>query len=300
MARRPKKNFVKKFGVVAGVLVILQLIFIGFYRGNVAKPYKEVLREAIMQRTDLAPENKAHVMIQLAVTHYMQEHGGKPPKTLDALVPTYFDAVPKNPVSKKPFDYSVEGSKFKLGDPSGEASTVEKKSGSSGDKDSKGISDPAVLDEAQQSALIASLNEPDKNATFIYDPTGKRDPFRPFSLAPRNDIDENASPLERYTVGQLKLTAILDGFDEPKALVENAEGRGFTVGKGTKIGPDGEIIEILRDRLVILETTIDFTGEKKTRTVEMTLRTKDQDEAKRPKGGSRSAPNPGNLMPPQH
>jgi Tfp pilus assembly protein PilP len=71
---------------------------------------------------------------------------------------------------------------------------------------------------------------------------------------------------------------VLDGFDEPTAIVENAAGRGFTVKRGAKIGPNGGvIIEILKDRLVIEETVTDFTGASKTTRTELTIRTQDQE-----------------------
>ena len=89
--------------------------------------------------------------------------------------------------------------------------------------------------------------------------------------------DEAKTPLERYDLGQLKLTAVLEGFDQPKAIIETSEGKGFTVGVGTKIGRNnGEIAEIQKDRVLILETEVDFTGVKKTKTTELRLRTKDQ------------------------
>jgi len=115
-------------------------------------------------------------------------------------------------------------------------------------------------------------------APFVYDPTGKRDPFRPFDFSPPAATDESKTPLERYALGQLKLTAVLDGIAEPAAIVENAAGKGFTVKKGTKIGPNnGEVVEIRKDRLIIVETTTDFTGQTRSATVELVLRTKDQE-----------------------
>lgn len=143
-----------------------------------------------------------------------------------------------------------------------------------------GISNgPTTLEEQQ--ALIDSLSDTSPQTTFVYDPSGKRDPFEPFDFAPKGE-DSSKTPLERYAIGQLKLTAVLEGFDQPKAIVENSEGRGFTVSKGTKIGPNnGEIVEIQKDKILILETEIDFTGQKKTKTVELRLRTKDEAENER-------------------
>jgi type IV pilus assembly protein PilP len=126
---------------------------------------------------------------------------------------------------------------------------------------------------------VAALPDTPPTPDFVYDASGKRDPFQPFDFSPKDTQRDNLSPLERYEIGQLKLTAVLDGFEEPTAIVENAAGRGFTVRRGTKIGPNGgAITEILKDKLVIVETITDYTGVSKTQTIEMAIRTKDQKE----------------------
>ncbi|MCB0318337.1 MAG: pilus assembly protein PilP, partial [Bdellovibrionales bacterium] len=201
---------------------------------------------------------------------------GKYPKSLQELVPEYFDVVPTNPTSGKDFVYNVEGENFFVG------SEEEIQLAHSGSKPTNSTDDSgAVLtgtSNAEQAALIATLeNAPEE---FIYDPSGKRDPFRPFNFAPQQD-DRARTPLELYAIGQLKLTVILDGFDEPFAMVENSAGKGFKIRRGTKIGQNGgEVVEILKDRIVILERSVDFTGRESTKTIELRLRTKDQEEAR--------------------
>jgi len=139
---------------------------------------------------------------------------------------------------------------------------------------------PTVATEGRLTAdMVAALPEDAPPPGFVYDPAGKRDPFRPFDFSPKESELDDLTPLERYDIGQLKLTAVLDGFDEPTAVVENAAGRGFTVKRGAKIGSNGGVIsEILKDKLVVVETTTDYTGVTKSRTVEMLIRTKDQKE----------------------
>jgi Tfp pilus assembly protein PilP len=124
-----------------------------------------------------------------------------------------------------------------------------------------------------------SLDEGDEErARFVYDPTGKRDPFRKFDFRAVDPDDANRTEAERYDLGQLKLTGIIQGFEEPIATIENAGGKGMYLKKGDKIGLNkGEITEIKTDRIVIVETVVDFTGQKQSKTVEMRLRTKDQE-----------------------
>lgn len=135
---------------------------------------------------------------------------------------------------------------------------------------------PKEDDEIDEQLLMDSISKVEKETGFTYDPVGKRDPFLPFNFAPEQPKEFSATtPLEKYDIGQLKLTAILAGFGEPRAIVENAVGRGFTVTIGTKIGRKGGIVtEIRPEKVIIREEAIDFTGIKTSRNIEMTLRTK--------------------------
>jgi Tfp pilus assembly protein PilP len=48
-----------------------------------------------------------------------------------------------------------------------------------------------------------------------------------------------------------------------------------------KIGLNsGDVVDIQTDKIIVIETSFDFTGQKKTRTIELKLRTKDQEEAR--------------------
>lgn len=99
---------------------------------------------------------------------------------------------------------------------------------------------------------------------FRYNSAGKRDPFLPFELAPKVQRDGPLTPLERYALGELRLTAVVkDIGQENKAIFENAAGQGFTVRVGTRIGEaSGVVVKILEDRVQILEATKDIvTGQ---------------------------------------
>jgi Tfp pilus assembly protein PilP len=92
-----------------------------------------------------------------------------------------------------------------------------------------------------------------------------RDPFRPFTLELRpKRITPPKTPLEQYEIGSLNLVAIIWSRDDPKAMVEDASGTGFTIGIGTPIGPHGGIVKkIDTDRVLVEEEYVDFYGEKK-------------------------------------
>jgi len=110
---------------------------------------------------------------------------------------------------------------------------------------------------------------------------GPRDPFRPFNLALRPKVVETPrTPLEQYNVGSLKLVAVIYDTQNPKAMVEDDSGLGYTIGLGTRIGDQGGVVKLIDpDRVVVEEDFVDFYGEKKK--TEIVLRLKPEGE-KRP------------------
>ena len=63
---------------------------------------------------------------------------------------------------------------------------------------------------------------------YVYDPTGKRDPFQPFIAmqTPVKPTEEEVpvTVLQTYDLSQLKLVAILVGTGEGRAMVEDSYG----------------------------------------------------------------------------
>ena len=261
-----KKGSSTYLQIIVGLVVLLLIGNLVYWLNREEpKTVAQVIAEKLAERRDISPRRREQLRIQLAVTDYMDKHGGEPPASLSSLVPIYFDRVPIDPDTNSPFAYSVRGNTFIVGTsaPAGREPERTSKAG-------------AKVSGAEADALIASLDQQEEEVPFIYDPTGKRDPFQPFNMAPKLEL-EGKTELERFSLGQLRLTAVLEGMDKPSAIVETSTGKGFTVTIGTKIGVNsGEVIEILPDKLLILETSTDFTGKKQTRTVEMKLRTKNQ------------------------
>ena len=268
MARSKKNTGFQRIITVVGVLIVVEVVYLGWFGGG-REPVsmRDAINTAVAAKTELSTQRQAQLKIQLALGDFRAKNR-RLPASLNELVPVYFDVVPLDPETNQPFPYRVDGVRYYLGTeptpaPAGGAAPA---------------GGGASVAPGEQAELIASLDGDNKKEGFIYDPTGKRDPFRPFDFSPKNN-NKGATPLEKYNLGQLKLTAVLEGFDEPSAIVENAAGKGFTVKKGTKIGPNGgEVIEILKDKLLILEKSVDFTGQAKTQTVELKLRTKDQEQ----------------------
>ena len=113
---------------------------------------------------------------------------------------------------------------------------------------------------------------PDDDRPF--DPTGRRDPFRPPRATAVTRTGEPISPLQRYEIGQLKLVAIIYDTTQPRAVVEDDQGLGYIVRVGTAIGANGgRVRDIERGRVLIEEDSIDFYGESHVSNVVMELRT---------------------------
>lgn len=98
---------------------------------------------------------------------------------------------------------------------------------------------------------------------YYYDPMGKKDPFKP--LVREGAIisgsilgDFPLTPLQKYTLAELKLVAIITGTENPGAMVEDSKGDGYIIKKGTLIGDRyGEVVKIEKNEVVILEKEID-------------------------------------------
>jgi type IV pilus assembly protein PilP len=103
-----------------------------------------------------------------------------------------------------------------------------------------------------------------------------RDPFRPPSIQARTGTRsrDNLSPLERFELGQLKVVGIVWDIKEPRAMIEDSAGLGYTVLVGTPIGGnEGKVKGIHRDQVVVEESFEDVSGKRKTREVSMKLST---------------------------
>lgn len=103
-----------------------------------------------------------------------------------------------------------------------------------------------------------------------------RDPFRPATLRKKvvQRARENLSPLERFELNQLKIVGVIWDMKEPRAMVEDNAGLGYTIKVGTPIGSgDGVVKAIHRNEVVVEEYYFDVYGARKKRDVSMKLLT---------------------------
>lgn len=250
----------KKLAVIGAVLIVAQAGFIYFYSDSAAP---KSAHEAITKAVDgkgMTASKAAQAKVQTAVMAYRVKNK-KFPDNLQQLVPQFLDKVPVDPATKKQIAYQVVDGRAIVGSTSGTA-FASNEMVKSGDES---------ITRSEQEALIASLEDSASRASYIYTSEDKRDPFLPFDFSPK--FRPGATPLERYTFDQLKVSAILLGGDEPVAMIDDAAGKSHPARKGTKIGPlGGEVVDIQPDFVVVIEVEEDFTGEKRSRTVELPLR----------------------------
>jgi len=79
---------------------------------------------------------------------------------------------------------------------------------------------------------------------------GERDPFAPAKV--EVDGEREVSPIERFSLGELRLVATVNGVGHPRALIEDPTGLGFITVVGNAVGAEHhKIIAIGRGEVVL-------------------------------------------------
>ena len=100
-----------------------------------------------------------------------------------------------------------------------------------------------------------------------YDPAGRRDPFAPVlsQLAP-GQIDPTLPPLQRVGLTDMNLIAIIWGAYGYTAMVQTPDGNGYTVRKGTRVGPNSGVVSAVTEKgIIVQERFTDVYGRKQER-----------------------------------
>ena len=100
-----------------------------------------------------------------------------------------------------------------------------------------------------------------------YDPAGRRDPFSPVlsQLAP-GQTDPTLPPLQRIGLTDLNLIAIIWGAYGYTAMVQTPDGNGYTVRKGTRVGPNSGVVSAVTEKgIIVQERFTDVYGRKQER-----------------------------------
>jgi len=100
-----------------------------------------------------------------------------------------------------------------------------------------------------------------------YDPAGRRDPFSPVlsQLAP-GQVDPALPPLQRVNLTDMNLIAIIWGAYGYTAMVQTPDGNGYTVRKGTRVGPNSGVVSAVTEKgIIVQERFTDVYGRKQER-----------------------------------
>ena len=122
-----------------------------------------------------------------------------------------------------------------------------------------------IFKEEAVSGKPEAEGEKKKQITYIYDPTGKTDPFKSF-IAIQEEMEEKKKRkprtyLETVDLSQLELSVIITSTKGNWAMVRDSKGLGHVIKKGTFIGTNGGIVYEITDKAVIIrEEYRDFRG----------------------------------------
>ncbi len=114
----------------------------------------------------------------------------------------------------------------------------------------------------------------------FYNPKGKIDPFEPLfrdkptvaSLKKKRKKRTPRTPLEKIDLSQLKLVGIILASSGNRALVEESNGKGYVVKKGTYMGTNaGKVVKIEKDKVIVAEEYEDYRGNVTLRNKELKL-----------------------------
>ncbi|MFS4459684.1 pilus assembly protein PilP [Bdellovibrio sp. HCB2-146] len=107
---------------------------------------------------------------------------------------------------------------------------------------------------AQQPAPVQQYDNGDD---YFYDPTGKRDPFKPFrAVVIRSDKKEVVlEPLQKWELERLQIVGILWEVKTPRAMIKDPDGAVHTIIKNSKIGRNEGYVAVIREgEIVVVET----------------------------------------------
>jgi type IV pilus assembly protein PilP len=116
---------------------------------------------------------------------------------------------------------------------------------------------------------------------YLYDPAGRRDPFKPVFPdvipAPTEGVNvENLPPLQRFGLTELNLIGVIWGGLGYSAMLQTPDGKGYTVRQGTKVGPNNGVVTSITENAVLVEEHFsDVYGNKQVRRFEKRLHEKE-------------------------
>lgn len=111
---------------------------------------------------------------------------------------------------------------------------------------------------------------------YPYDPTGKRDPFKPFrAIRAAGETPVELEPLQKYDINSLQVVGILWDVRTPRAMIRIPDSgmpkTVYTVTKNSKIGRNEGFVAVIREGEVVVIETIYEDGKTLKVPVSMTM-----------------------------
>jgi type IV pilus assembly protein PilP len=129
---------------------------------------------------------------------------------------------------------------------------------------------PVVESPAPSSG--GSISQPGESLSLefsgvSYDPSGRRDPFLPmFQPGQQVELDSSLPPLQRVGLTELSLIGVLWGNYGYTAMVQTPDGKGYSIRRGTRIGPNNGVVSSITERgIIVQERFTDVYGNKQER-----------------------------------
>ena len=108
---------------------------------------------------------------------------------------------------------------------------------------------PSVLDEDV-------IKKPAYATAPIFNPEGRRDPFVTFrgEAEMAHDDESLLLPLQRYELSELRMVGVIWGAKGTRALVEDGEGMGHSLGVGDRVGrANGVVTKVTETEVIVKE-----------------------------------------------
>ncbi|MGE0762498.1 MAG: pilus assembly protein PilP [Bdellovibrionales bacterium] len=130
------------------------------------------------------------------------------------------------------------------------------------------VAPPAAVDavpklpeglEGGLSSELESFLEP-----YIYDPKGRRDPFKPYAETAPLEEGELAGPLlplQQYDLEQLRLVGILWNIADPKAMFVDPKNQVHIVRRDERVGKKNGYVAVIREGEVVVVEAVNVNGD---------------------------------------
>jgi len=92
-------------------------------------------------------------------------------------------------------------------------------------------------------------------AAYSYLPGGRRDPFAGIveTLNSTGKANRDLPPLQRVSLPDLNLIGIMWGGFGYVAVVQTPDGKGYTIRRGTRVGPNKGVVRAITEKAIIVE-----------------------------------------------